>query len=298
MPVAPAPTAERPLFFGSSMLARTHGVRSHSTGSFQRPKQNPLEPQPCSPSGRLLAPIGSRRPSLPAAQQDDSELALWEGSSHSRGLRGRSRYLAPLSSQCSPDSRLASTCHIDWSGSKRASDSKCEARTGEAIVQWQPKASSQSRLVPKTLELTKQFCMSIPRSLSLFRPKREPGSLDLGRLNWPRQVNDRVAGPSGMLLRIERLRQAVIQMHGELQKNRSSLQVIRRSFQIDPVEADSSQSGMLAVTASSALPAIASPSRHDFSIECDLSPTIYTAELKDVLDKEAEEEEKDAISQG
>jgi hypothetical protein len=101
-----------------------------------------------------------------------------------------------------------------------------------------------------------------------------------------------------MLLRIERLRQAVIQMHGELQKNRSSLQVIRRSFQIDPVEADSSQSGMLAVTASSALPAIASPSRHDFSIECDLYPTIYTAELKDVLDKEAEEEEKDAISQG
>lgn len=140
MPVAPAPTAERPLFFGSSMLARTHGVRSHSTGSFQRPKQNPLEPQPCSPSGRLLAPIGSRRPSLPAAQQDDSELALWEGSSHSRGLRGRSRYLAPLSSQCSPDSRLASTCHIDWSGSKRTSDSKCEARTGESIVQWQPKS--------------------------------------------------------------------------------------------------------------------------------------------------------------
>lgn len=98
-----------------------------------------------------------------------------------------------------------------------------------------------------------------------------------------------------MLLRVERLRQAVIRMHGELQKNRSSLQGIRQSYQGSRAEAEPEQSfnndKMLALPASPSSPVIPNQTRPTISITCDVSAPIFTAELKDVLDREAEIED-------
>lgn len=292
MPVVQAPSFDRPLFFGASALAKSHGVRSRSCGSIQRPltKQNPLETQPCSPSGRLLTPMKSR---IPLATQRNAA-DLWDTSplSHAgKGILGKSsRYLAPLSPESfrSSQSTMASTCHVDWPSKSQALESKYDSQLVESLSEWRPKVPSKKALVAKAaLNLTRKACMTIPRSLGLLRPALKPGSVDLEWLNWSRQVNDRVAGPSGMLLRVERLRQAVIKMQAELLKNRCSLQAVRQSFQQTRPEDDRSQRQMLALPSS---PAPAKPSKtrkgQGISITCDISEPIFTAELTDILNRE------------
>jgi len=278
MPIVQAPTFDRPLFFGASALAKSHGVRSRSCGSIQRPvtKQNPLEPQPCSPSGRLLTPMKGRP--IPSATQRNAA-DLWDTSplSHAgKGILGKSsRYLAPLSPQSfrSSQSTMASTCHGDWPSKSQALESK----------------PSKQALVTKTaLNLAKKACMTIPRSLGFLRPSPKPGSGDLERLNWSRQVNDRVAGPSGMLLRVERLRQSVIKMTAELLKNRSSLQAVRQSFQQARGEDESSEHQMLALPSSPSQVVLTSKTRkrQGISVTCEYSEPICTAELTDILNRE------------
>merc|ERR1719440_2381755 len=116
---------------------------------------------------------------------------------------------------------------MDWSsGIKRSSALaiKYDSTLAESVVDWRPKKSS---------DINSCFRIAIPRPLSLWQPRRQERASDISQLNWPRQVNPRLSdsGPSGMLLRVEKLRQAVMKMHGELQKNRFSLQVIRQDFQ-------------------------------------------------------------------
>lgn len=292
MPIT-APSSERPLFFGGSVLARSHGARSQSCGSFKKmmPKQNPLDTQKCSPSARLLAPI-DRRHGPTAALTDDA--CLWETSPPGKVLRSKNKYLAPLSLQHSTSSPLASTCHMDWSiGSKQPSALaiKYDSTLADSVVEWHPKESSKlSMAQKKSLDMTSRFRISIPRPLSFLRPQRQERTADLSILNWPRQVNSRLSdsGPSGMLLRVERLRQAVIQMHGELRKNRSSLKVLRQSFQCSRGEE------MLALPSSASSPSMPSQGKPQVSVVCSVTGPIdiITAELKDVLDRDEQENDE------
>jgi hypothetical protein len=250
-------------------------------------KKNPLEPQPCSPSGRLLAPLKSK-PMVALQDQDDGR--LWDTCSPGKGKK----YLAPLSMQHS-----ASSGRIDWSsGSQQTRALQYESTLGDSCAkydsaapmtkpgEWQPFTSSTLALTPKKrLDLTNRFCMSIPRSLSLRLPRRESGSGDLSRLYWPKQVNSSISGPSGMLLRIERLRQAVIKMNGELQKNRVSLQVIRQSYQRSVQPDENSQ---LALPSSPSSPLLPAPAKPEISVTVSFSAT----DLKDFLDAEENQEEE------
>jgi len=112
-----------------------------------------------------------------------------------------------------------------------------------------------------------------------------------------------------MLLRIERLRQAVINMQGELQKNRSSLQVIRQGFQRSQPNNNNEQPEpespkMLALPSSPSSPVIPAPRAapapggRSISVTCDVSAPIFTAELKDILDREEDDERYDAKGVG
>jgi len=256
-------------------------------------KQNPLEPQPCSPSGRLLTPMKGRP--IPSATQRNAA-DMWDTSplSHAgKGILGKSsRYLAPLSPQSfrSSQSTMASTCHVDWPSKSQAVGSKCDSQRVESIIEWRPKVPSKQALVAKTaLTLTKKVCMTIPRSLGFLGKSPKRGSVDLERLNWSRQVNDNLAGPSGMLLRVERLRQSVIKMTAELLKNRSSLQAVRQSFQQARGEDDSSEHQMLALPSSPSQVVLTSKTRkrQGISVTCDIPEPFFTAELTNILDREA-----------
>jgi hypothetical protein len=92
-----------------------------------------------------------------------------------------------------------------------------------------------------------------------------------------------------MLLRVERLRQAVIKMQSELMKNRLSLKAVRQSYKQSQGEEESSQKPMLALPSSSS-PAISSDTRPfqggRVSVTCELSPQIFTAEVTSILNRE------------
>lgn len=184
---------------------------------------------------------------------------------------------------------------MDWSiGSKQPSALaiKYDSTLTESVVEWHPEESSKLSIVQKkkSLDITKCFRISIPRPLSLFRPQRQERAADISILNWPRQVNPRLSdsGPSGMLLRVERLRQAVMKMHGELQKNRFSLQVIRQDFQRSRGEE------MLALPSSATAPSMPSQGKPQVSVVCSIDGPIdiITAELKGVLDRDEQENDE------
>merc|ERR1719262_1017597 len=88
------------------------------------------------------------------------------------------------------------------------------------------------------MELANRFCTSaasIPRSLTLAVPSRpNSGSSALARLEWQPQITNttwsHVPRHSGMLARLEKLRQQAIAIHRGIQKNKFSIQMVRESY--------------------------------------------------------------------
>lgn len=90
-----------------------------------------------------------------------------------------------------------------------------------------------------------------------------------------------------MLLRIENLRKAAIRIHSELQKNRFSLQVMRQNVQRSQSDIDGEQ---LQALPSSPTTLKSRQSEKDLVVTCAIDLPIYTAELKGLLDAEAEKD--------
>jgi hypothetical protein len=170
---------------------------------------------------------------------------------------------------------------------------KCNALSSASVslVEWNPKKSSKLPFKTKAFsDFTKRICMTIPCSLSFHRPQSTSSAPASGleRLYWAKQTNPRVQGPSGMLLRIENLRKAAIRLHSELQKNRFSLQVMREKVQRSRSEIDGEQFQALPSSPVSQTTPNSKQTRKDLDVTCTIDFPIYTAELKSVLDAEAE----------
>lgn len=252
MPAVAAPSLVRPGSFGSSPLMRSNDLRARSCGSIRRSPKRELS----TPPGTQLAPIESRLPMLECfSSQPDLELYPC-------------RSPAPLPSM------------------------KCNALSSasESLVEWNPKKSAKLPFKTKAFDFTKRICMTIPRSLSFHSPKSTSSSASsaLARLSWAKQINPRVEGPSGLLLRLENLRKAAIRLHSELQKNRFSLQVMREQVQKSKSEIDGEQFQALPSSPVSQTTPKSKETRKDLDITCTIDMPIYTAELKTLLDAEAE----------
>lgn len=105
-------------------------------------------------------------------------------------------------------------------------------RAPEPETPQSPSTSSTAIVVAKDAkeQRIRSAMMSLPRSLSL--PKGTGQGLltgALSRLMWKPQTNDRVPKGTGMLARIERLRQAAIEMHKNLQQNREAINEIKKA---------------------------------------------------------------------
>lgn len=190
------------------------------------------------------------------------------GEKSSGSCSGRRSKYAPGASTASPSSKFAKTCPSGFGAAiaaERAAaqqrgvpygplkgafnaewdDDKCGG-SSDQIDSMASTATSMSEfpsrrmMTPQKLrkgmmELANRFCpsaTSIPRTLSLsMRPASSSSAM--ARLQWQPQVpswSGNVPRNSGMLARLEKLRQQAMQIHREIQKNKFSIQMVRESY--------------------------------------------------------------------
>lgn len=135
------------------------------------------------------------------------------------------------------------SCAADWDddrfpGSEEGADSMASTATSISEFPSQRGKLQPHRLKKGMMELAHRFCpsaVSIPRSLALsLRGRPSSASSALARLEWQPQntstVWPHVPRQSGMLARLENLRQQAIAIHRGIQKNKFSIQMVRESY--------------------------------------------------------------------
>lgn len=222
--------ADRGFLTGGSLLSRSHGSRSSSCSTMQKQlgnkqyRQAPLAP--LSPSQRStpdLSPTSTVERELPCSPPTAPSSPIGKRISPS------TKYLVPLPPKDAP-SRLLQEHEVTALALSLPQSRSQKLSATVDMSEFQPKYKSKLQVSKKgVLDLTRRLCMSIPRPLPA--PRQAKMSTSLLRLHsWQQQINPRVPRPSGMLLRLARLREAVLKNHSEMQKNRSSLQALRESF--------------------------------------------------------------------
>mmetsp|Transcript_20640 Transcript_20640/g.57506 ORF Transcript_20640/g.57506 Transcript_20640/m.57506 type:complete len:266 (-) Transcript_20640:171-968(-) len=115
---------------------------------------------------------------------------------------------------------------------KKAAQTMVARGNGAAAV-WQVRSCSLPRKKPQqkvnVIGFNHKFCampMEVPRPLTMPHVENNMGAVTV--LMWQPQINPRVSGPSGMLLRLEKLRQAAIALHRGIQDNREAIATLRQ----------------------------------------------------------------------
>eukprot|EP00929_Paragymnodinium_shiwhaense_P013140 TRINITY_DN121004_c0_g1_i1.p1 TRINITY_DN121004_c0_g1~~TRINITY_DN121004_c0_g1_i1.p1 ORF type:complete len:286 (+),score=71.31 TRINITY_DN121004_c0_g1_i1:106-963(+) len=195
--------AGSPINFARSN-SRSALVRAGASRSTE--KSNPLEPQ------KFRVSHSSSFTMLPSAKTD-----------HAASVDGRKKDAREW--QVDDKTSVMKPKTVKLGLAQRSSAPQSPAAPVEAAVQ--PPSAAATELALMQDDRRRSAVMSLPPSISLGSAQGLTGALS--RLMWRPQTNARAAKGTGLLGRLERLRQAAMQLHENLRKNREAINDVKKS---------------------------------------------------------------------